>query len=206
MAVIGSGFEAKTHLEALAGTMPLGPVSVFSPRETSRAAFCEAMAAKGIAVRSADSAREAVAASDLVICAARSRDESPTLLGAWLRPGMTVVSIGSTLPEQRELDAEAIGRADVIVADMIEEVAHDTGDMLVAAREGIDFADRLVSLADVVSGRHPARTDPGQILIYKFVGAAVQDLAVAAMCVARARTLGIGTPIPAPISPVSKGK
>ena len=193
MAVIGSGFEAKTHLEALAGTMPLGPVSVFSPRETSRAAFCEAMAAKGIAVRSADSAREAVAASDLVICAARSRDESPTLLGAWLRPGMTVVSIGSTLPEQRELDAEAIGRADVIVADMIEEVAHD-------------FADRLVSLADVVSGRHPARTDPGQILIYKFVGAAVQDLAVAAMCVARARTLGIGTPIPAPISPVSKGK
>lgn len=206
VAVIGSGFEAKTHLEALAGAMPLGPVSVFSPRETSRAAFCEAMAAKGISVRSADSAQEAVAASDLVICAARSRDESPTLLGAWLRPGMTVVSIGSTLPEQRELDAEAIGRADVIVADMVEEVAHDTGDMLTAAREGIDFMDKLVSLADVVSGRHPGRTDPNQILIYKSVGAAVQDLAVAAMCVARARTLGIGTPIPAPISPVSKGK
>lgn len=206
VAVIGSGFEAKTHLEALAKAMPLGAVTVFSPRETSRAAFCEAMAAKGIAVHPADSAQDAVAASDLVICAARSRDESPTLLGAWLRPGMTVISIGSTLPEQRELDSDAIARSDLIVADMVDEVAHDTGDMLIAAREGVDFTDRLVSLADMVSGRHPGRTAPEQIVTYKSVGAAIQDLAVAAMCVAQARSMGIGTLIPAPISPVSKGK
>lgn len=206
VAVIGSGFEAKAHLEALAGAMPLGAITVFSPRETSRAAFCEVMSAKGIAVHPSDSAQAAVAASDLVICAARSRDESPTLLGTWLRPGMTVISIGSTLPEQRELDADAIARSDVIVADMVEEVAHDTGDMLIAAREGVDFSSKLVSLADVVSGHHPGRTTPEQILTYKSVGAAVQDLAVAAMCVARARSMGIGTSIPAPISPISKGK
>lgn len=206
VAVIGSGFEAKAHLEALAGAMALGTISVFSPREASRTAFCEVMADKGISVGAADTAQDAVAASDLVICAARSRDESPTLHGAWLRPGMTVISIGSTLPEQRELDSEAIARSDMIAADMAEEVAHDTGDMLVAAREGIDFAGKLVSLADVVSGRHPGRTNPDQILTYKSVGAAIQDLAVAAMCVARARTLGIGTLISAPISPVNKGK
>lgn len=206
VAVIGSGFEARTHLEALAHSGPIGAVEVFSPRESSRAAFCAALADKGVAVTAAHSAQAAVQSADLVICAARSRDESPTLRGAWLRPGMTVVSIGSTLPEQRELDPEAIERADLIVADMVEEVAHDTGDMIAASAAGVAFADKLASLSAVVSGARPGRTSPDQIMLYKSVGAAIQDLTVAAMCVERARALGLGTEIPAPIQPVNKGK
>lgn len=206
IAVIGSGFEARTHLEALAQSGAIGPVEVFSPRESSRAAFCAAMADKGVAVTAAPSAEAAVAKADLVICAARSRDESPTLRGAWLRPGMTVISIGSTLPEQRELDPEAIARADLIVADMVEEVAHDTGDMIAATAAGVTFADKLTSLSSVVSGAHPGRSSPDQIMLYKSVGAAIQDLTVAAMCVERARALGLGTEIPAPLQPVDKGK
>lgn len=206
VAVIGSGFEARTHLEALARSGGLGDVHVFSPREASRAAFCAAMADKNIAVGMADSAEAAVANADLVICAARSRDETPTMLGSWLRPGMTVVSIGSTLPEQRELDPAAIARADLIVADMVEEVAHDTGDMIVAAQAGVQFADKIVSLTEVVSGTHPGRTGAEQVMLYKSVGGAIQDLAVAAMCVERATALGLGTTIPAPIRPVDKSK
>lgn len=206
VAVIGSGFEARTHLEALAQSGPLGGIQVFSPRESSRAAFCAAMAEKGISVIPAETAQAAAASADLVICAARSRDESPTFRGAWLRPGMTVVSIGSTLPEQRELDPEAIARAELIVADMVEEVAHDTGDMIEARKAGVVFDGKLASLASVVSRVHPGRTSPDQIMLYKSVGAAIQDLTVAAMCVERARTLGIGTAIPAPIQPVDKGK
>jgi ornithine cyclodeaminase/alanine dehydrogenase len=206
VAVIGSGFEARTHLEAIAATGPLEVATVFSPRETSRAAFCAAMSDKDIKVVPSASAEDAVAASDLIICAARSRDETPTIRGEWLRPGMTIVSIGSTLPEQRELDPETIARADLIVADMVEEVAHDTGDMIMATKSGVDFAARLVALSDVVSGAHPGRTSGGQIMLYKSVGAAIQDLAVAAMCVERARAEGIGSSIPAPIRPVNKGK
>ena len=206
VAVIGSGFEAQTHLEALAQAGPLGDVQVYSPRESSRAGFRQAMAKKGIAVAAAESAREAVASADLVVCAARSRDESPTCCGEWLKEGMTVLSIGSTLPEQRELDAEAVSRADLIVADMVEEVAHDTGDMLAAAAAGVAFSHKLVSLSDVVSGNLTGRSSPNQILLYKSVGAAIQDLTIAAMCVARAKAIGIGTEIPAPIQPVDKGK
>lgn len=206
VAVIGSGFEARTHLEATARSGPLGDVVVYSPRESSRAAFCAVMAKKGIAVTQVESAQAAVACAELVICAARSRDESPTMLGAWLRPGMTVVSIGSTLPEQRELDPDAIARADLIVADMVEEVAHDTGDMIAAGHTGVEFIAKLVGLSDVISGKHPGRTSPDQIMLYKSVGAAIQDLAVASLCATRARAAGLGTSIPAPIVPVDKGK
>jgi ornithine cyclodeaminase/alanine dehydrogenase len=91
------------------------------------------------------------------------------------------------------------------VADMVEEVAHDTGDMIAASAAGVAFADKLASLSAVVSAR-PGRTSPDQIGSSKPVGAAIQDLTVAAMCVERARALGLGTEILAPIQPVNKGK
>ncbi|MEG3086270.1 ornithine cyclodeaminase family protein [Sphingomonas sp. PB4P5] len=206
VAVIGSGFEARNHLRALAVLRPLTEVTVYSPSATSRATFVADVADAHPDVVAVDSAQEAVAHADIVVCAARSRDESPTFLGAWLRPGMTVISIGSTLPEQRELDTDAIARADLIIADMVTEVAHDTGDMIAAARDGVSFADGLVALSDVIGGHHPGRTDLEQIVIYKSVGAAIQDITVSAMCANRAVELGIGTRLPALIRPVRKGK
>jgi ornithine cyclodeaminase/alanine dehydrogenase-like protein (mu-crystallin family) len=140
----------------------------------------------------------------LVICAARSRDESPTVRGAWLRPGTTVVSIGSTLPEQHEVDVELLDRAELIVADMVDEVLHDTGDALAAKAAGVDLGPKTISLADLVAGRHPGRASSDDILVYKSVGSAVQDIAVAAMCLTEARRLGLGVPLPISIPPVHK--
>lgn len=100
VAVIGSGFEARKHVRALAGIRSVRAVRVFSPRAESRASFAAELDDLGTAIQPARSAAEAVAGADLVICAARSYDESPILLGEWLEPGVTVVSIGSTVPEQ----------------------------------------------------------------------------------------------------------
>lgn len=206
VAVIGSGFEAKTHLQALAAVRAISAAYVFSPNPDSRAKFIFDLSHLEIDIKSAESAQCAVASASLVLCAARSRDESPTIRGAWLRPGMTVLSIGSTLPEQRELDPDAIARADMIVCDMVDEVAHDTGDMIAAKAAGVDFDARLLPLSAVISGRHPGRTSGEQIWLYKSVGAAIQDLVIAAVCVKRARELGLGTELPVSITPVYKGK
>jgi ornithine cyclodeaminase/alanine dehydrogenase len=78
--------------------------------------------------------------------------------------------------------------------------------MLAATAAGVDFAHKLTGLTDVICGDHPGRTDAAQIVLYKSVGAAIQDLAIAVLCVERARASGIGMLIPAPISPVSKRK
>ncbi|MEV6350634.1 ornithine cyclodeaminase family protein [Actinoplanes sp. NPDC051851] len=199
VAVIGSGFEARHHLRALLTCHTPSRVRVHSPNAGSRSDFARAFPG----VEAVPSAEEAVRGAGLIVCAARSRDESPTLLGRWLSPGVTVLSIGSTLPEQREVDPEVIARADLVVADMPAEVVHDTGDMIAAAAAGVDVS-RTVPLADVVAGRHPGRTADGQIVVYKSVGAAVQDIAVAAMCVERARELGLGTTLPVTIRPVQK--
>jgi ornithine cyclodeaminase/alanine dehydrogenase len=206
VAVIGSGFEAKTHVRALAAVRSIARVRVFSPNPASRARFIDELADLGLAMAAADSAREAVAEADLVLCAARSRDESPTLRGQWLSKGATVVSIGSTLPEQREVDTDVIALADRIVADMVEEVVHDTGDMLAARKAESKFEHKVVALSEVVGGKRPGRASPDEILLYKSVGACIQDLAVATMCFRRALERGVGTPLPVSITSVDKSK
>ena len=126
------------------------------------------------------------------------------LQGAWLPAGCTVVSLGSTLPEQRELDEASMARAACIVADMPEEVLHDTGDAIAATKSGVDLEGKLVSLSDVVGGRVVVRRHPDDIAIYKSVGSALQDIAVAEMLLARARQQGLGVELPASIVPISK--
>ena len=204
VAVIGSGFEARKHVRALAAVRSLRAVRVFSPRAESRTKFASELADLGISIQPAQSAAEAVGGADLVICAARSYDESPTMLGEWLAPGATVVSIGSTVPEQREVDSATIARADVIIADARHEVLHETGDLLAAAADGIDATAKTASLADLIGGRHPGRERDDQIAVYKSVGAAIQDLAIASMAVAQAAKLGLGSYLPIPVRPVTK--
>ena len=144
VAVLGSGHEATTHVSALAAVREMASLAVYSPDcrkpRTLRAARC------GRAPRAVPCgrlrAREAIEGADLVIAAARSRDETPILEGAWLVPGMMVVSIGSTVPEQREVDPEVVRRADVIVADVPDEVANETGDMIAARRRASISATR----------------------------------------------------------------
>jgi ornithine cyclodeaminase/alanine dehydrogenase-like protein (mu-crystallin family) len=140
--------------------------------------------------------------ADVVLCATRSRDESPVLRGEWLEDGMTVVSIGSTLPEQREVDEQVIARADLVVADMPDEVAHDTGDMQAAARAGVPFAEKLVPLSDLVAGKATRRAD--DIVVYKSVGSALQDVITAEMLLARARARCVGAEMCHSIVPVAK--
>jgi alanine dehydrogenase len=205
--VIGSGFEARNALECLAVLRPLQTVRVFSPTPASRDRFAEGFR-PALEIAAVASPQSAVQDADVVLCAARSKDESPVLLGAWLPAGCTVVSLGSTLPEQREVDEETMARAACIVADMPEEVMHDTGDGIAAARAsakaGVDLSGKLVSLSDLVAGRIAPRRSPSDIVLYKSVGSALQDIAVAEMLLARARQLGLGVALPASIVPISK--
>ena len=180
--ILGSGALAKGLLTALLAVREVALARVFSPTPASRQKFADAFqASHGLSVEVVDNPQAAIDGVDVVVCAARSRDESPVLLGEWLQPGMVVLSVGSTLPEQREVDVAAMARADLIVADMPEEVVHETGDSLQAIRAGVDVAGKTVSLGDVLSGQVPARQSPEDIVLYKSVGSALQDVVTAEM-------------------------
>ena len=203
VAVIGSGFEARSALDCLRAVRALSSVRVFSPTPASRERFAESFR-PALDITASDSPEPAVQSADVVVCAARSRDESPVLRGSWLPAGATVVSLGSTLPEQREVDEETMRRAACIVADAPEEVAHDTGDAIAATRTGVALADKLVSLAAVAAGQATPRRADTDIVLYKSVGSALQDVVIAEMLFVRAKMEGRGMYLPASIVPVAK--
>ncbi|MDO8773009.1 MAG: NAD(P)-binding domain-containing protein [Burkholderiaceae bacterium] len=201
--VIGAGFEARGAFDCLAAVRQIQSVHVFSPTPASRERFADSFRPV-LEITAVASPEAVVQEADVVLCATRSRDETPVLRGAWLPAGATVVSLGSTLPEQREVDEETMARAVCIVADMPEEVAHDTGDAIAAARAGVDLSAKLVPLSDLVAGRLTPRRDASDIVLYKSVGSALQDIVIAEMLLAGARLQGRGVALPASIAPISK--
>jgi ornithine cyclodeaminase/alanine dehydrogenase len=197
LALLGSGREAAAHVRAIATVRTVRSLAVYSPTPDNRESFARKFSEElQVECRAADSARKAIDGADLVIAAARSRDETPVLEGAWLRPGTMVVSIGSTVPEQREVDPEVVRRTDLVVADVPEEVAHETGDMLAARAAGIPFEHKIVALGDIVRNRRSVRQARDNITMFKSVGCGLQDIAVAELCWAKARAAGIGTLLP----------
>jgi alanine dehydrogenase len=197
VAVLGSGHEASTHVMALSVVRSISTLAVYSPTRENRERFARRFSDQlTIPCRACENARDAVDGADVVIAAARSHNETPILQGAWLKSGMMVVSIGSTVPEQREVDPEVIRRADRIVADVPDEVADETGDMIAAREAGIEFRGKIVALADLVQRRVDVKQKADNIVLFKSVGSGLQDIAVSEMCRAAAKKAGVGTLLP----------
>ena len=197
LAVLGSGLEASNHARAFAAVRELSEVVVFSPTPERRRAFAESLARDlGLPVRDADSAEAAVAGADIVLAAARSHGEAPILFGPWLKDTATIVSIGSTIPHQREIDASVVARSDVIVCDSLHEVLLETGDMIAAAAAGIEFHSKSFSLNDLVSGTCRQQVQDSGMRLFKSVGGGLQDVVVAELILRKALEAGLATPLP----------
>jgi ornithine cyclodeaminase/alanine dehydrogenase-like protein (mu-crystallin family) len=188
LTVFGIGVQGAAHIRTLAAVRSLNRVRVVA-RDAARAGLvCAALSAElALPVEVASSAEEAVRAADIVVTATNAGE--PLLRYDWLRPGTHVNAVGSCVPHTRELDTATMAHARVFV-DSIESATHEAGDYLFAAREA---AIDLTSLGDVLLGRSPGRTSPGEITVFESVGVAVEDLAAARFIHQRAKETGVGT-------------
>ncbi|HPE32161.1 MAG TPA: ornithine cyclodeaminase family protein [Parvularculaceae bacterium] len=201
LGVIGSGLEASMHTRAFASIRDLTEITVFSPSPGSRERFAATMAEElGVGARAVASPEIAVGGVDLVLTAARSRDETPILFSDWIAPHSAVVSIGSTIPSQREIDISVIERADLIVCDMLEETLNETGDMIAAKKAGIAFEEKCISLNSLLNGSAAKLVSDARRPMYKSVGAGIQDVVVGALIFEKAVAAGLATPLAAEFS------
>jgi alanine dehydrogenase len=197
LAVLGSGLEASMHVRAFATVRQLAHLEVFSPTPQRREAFAAAVAADlGVPSEATRDAQAAVAGADVVLAAARSRAELPILHGDWLAPDTTIVSIGSTVPSQREIDVPVVAACDLIVCDDVEEVLGQTGDMLAAERAGIELREKAFSLHQLLAGELDERLAAVRRPLFKSVGGGLQDVVVAEVVLRKALDAGLATPLP----------
>lgn len=193
LALIGSGAQARTHLEAMRAVRPLRRVRVWSRSRANAERFARdaAAALEGIAIEVAAGAEEAVREADLICTTTASKE--PVLRGAWLAPGAHVNAVGSCFPTSRELDTEAVRRSR-FYTDCRESCEKEAGDFLIPLGEKAIPGTHLVGeLGEVILGKVPGRRSTEEITIYESLGVAVEDLAAAHAIHRRALQTGEGT-------------
>jgi len=192
LALIGSGVQAASHLEALRHVRKLERVRVWSPNTAQREAFTSREAARHrITVETVESAESAVCDADIVVTVSLARE--PVVLGAWLAPGACVIAVGASQPDVRELDGEAVRRARVFV-DSRAAAEKEAGDILMAVAEGAIGPDHVQGeIGEVFAGRIQGRQSESEITLFKSLGQAVEDAATAKLIYERATAAGVGT-------------
>jgi ornithine cyclodeaminase/alanine dehydrogenase-like protein (mu-crystallin family) len=178
-AIIGTGYQARTQLEAVAAVRRLDRIRAFGRDPERRANFCREMTERiGIAVEAASSGEDAVKGADIIITATSAT--KVVLESEWLAPGMHINAMGANWPRKRELDAASVARADKIVVDSIEQSKMEAGDLIQAFGEDEKRWNAVQELSQIVARKTAGRTDPNQITLFKSNGIATWDLAAAA--------------------------
>jgi alanine dehydrogenase len=194
-AVIGTGGQARTQLEAVASVRKLESARAFGRDPQRREKFCHEMGERlGIPVHAASSAAEAVRGADIV-CTATTASRA-VVSGADLAPGTHVNAIGANHAHKRELDEEAVKRAGVVVADSIEQSRQEAGDLILAFAGDESRWAAVQELQQVVSGKARGRSSDTEITLFKSNGIAVWDIAVAVRVFRMAKEKGIGRELP----------
>jgi thiomorpholine-carboxylate dehydrogenase len=170
LAILGSGVQARSHLEALRLVRQLDEIRVWSPNKSHAETFTKEIAAKST------SAEDAVRGADVVVTVTSSK--TPVLHGAWLKPGCHVNAIGACRPDWRELDDDAMQNS-VVFVDSREAAMKESGDVILSG------AKIYAELGEAFAGKAPSSAD--ETTIFKSLGMAVEDIA-AAMLVYKAAT------------------
>ncbi len=196
VAIIGSGVQARTQLEAVCTVRNIREARVYSPNQQNARAFAQEMAGRGPVpadVRVVASANEAVRGADIVCTATTS--STPVFSGAALSPGSHVNAVGSFRTDMQEVDVETVSRA-LVVVDSREAAREEAGDLMIPINDGVLEFDHIhAELGEIVNGTRSGRTDDDQVTYFKSVGVAVQDVIAAKIALSNAQAQSLGTEI-----------
>lgn len=193
--MIGSGFQARTQLEAICAVRPVVRAHVFSRSEEHRNSFATEMSARlGIEVQAVESVDQAVSEADIVVCATNS--PTPVLDGSKLKDGALVAAIGGNQSSRTELDGATLERAVSIVVDDVEQCQIEAGELIGGVKAGLCRWEDLLTLGSIINGDAECLPPETGVTLFKSVGLAVQDVAMAQALLAQARSESVGTNLP----------
>lgn len=184
--LFGAGWQAQSQLLAMDAVRNLERVWIVNRKPDRRAAFIEAMQPRVKArLAAAESAEAAVKESQIITTMTSSRE--PVLHGEWLQPGQHINAAGGNLLLRREVDDNAVLQADRLVVDSLEQSKIEAGEFVGVIETGRRHWEDFVELRDVAAGYKPGRTAAGEITLFKSLGMAMEDVAIARLVYERAK-------------------
>jgi alanine dehydrogenase len=208
MGLLGSGEQARTQVTAHLVVRPLTQIKVYSPTQANREKFAREMSDEtGVEVVPVSSAEEAVRGSDIVSAATNTVD--PVVEGKWLEPGMHVTSLvgGDGYLPRKELDDEAITRANLIIVGYKQQIFLDKqAEFHDRLTRGLVKAEDLHELGDLLTGNCRGRKDDREITFFKNnTGMGIQFAATARKMYEKAKEKGIGSELPLDLFMTKRG-
>ena len=178
LAILGSGVQAETHLEAMRIARQITGVRVWSQQFDHAKKFADqASAGHAIPISAFETVKEAVDGAD-IICTVTSATE-PILQGDWISPGTHINAVGSSVAVARELDTAAVVKSKLFV-DRRESTLNEAGDFLFPKKEGaIDDGHIRGEIGDILLDRIGGRASSEEITLFKSLGLAAEDVAAA---------------------------
>jgi ornithine cyclodeaminase/alanine dehydrogenase len=184
----GAGAQGRTATRAIAAVFEIEQLKVYDIRPDAAEQFvCEMRPFVGGTVAAVESPEQA-ADSEAIVCVTTSRDKF--LKNAWIRPGMTVLALGS----YQECEDAFVLRADKIVVDHAEQCLHRGALRDVYVAGGVTERSIYATIGEVVAGRRPGRTSPTERILCVPLGTGAMDIAVATVAYRRAVERGLGQP------------
>ena len=185
LGLIGTGWQAEAQLSCLRAALPaIDHVVAFSRNAERLADFC-----RRFDCEPGEYNRDA-AEQDVVVTITTSRD--PVLRGEWLSPGALVCAVGANRIEARELDNAVLERATFVCCDSLEQARIEAGDLVEPVERGVLDWLEVHELAEVVGAETTGRQHEDDIVVFKSLGIAAEDVAAAALVYERARERGLG--------------
>jgi len=194
LALIGSGTQARTHLEAIRCVRPIERVRVWSRTRAHAEAFVAAWpAGRAVTLAVAPDVATAVAGADIVCTLTAARE--PFFTRAFLAPGMHLNAVGASVPAFRELAVDVLP-AVTLVTDRRESLENEAWEVIEGRRIGVLGADYPVTeLGEILTGTHRGRVADDEVTLFRSLGLAIEDLAASSLVLARARERGVGVEI-----------
>jgi len=194
VAIFGAGIQARTQLEAICAVRPIREARVFDQNPDRAAAFARETALElGISVTVAATSAQALDGADIICTATTSA--TPVFAHNEVAVGTHINAIGSYKPHMREIPAETVAQAYVVV-DQLDAAWEEAGDLILPLQSGLIGTDHVrAELGEIVAGTKPGRPASYSVTFFKSVGIAIQDLAAASRVLANAEQLGLGTEV-----------
>lgn len=191
LAIIGSGVQARSHLEALSLARKFTDVRCWSPSAAHVANFVAE--SKNHPIRAVESAETATRGADVIVLVTAS--PTPVIADDWVKPGACVISVGACRPNQREMDPALVARGRLVV-DSRAAALKESGDVVQGILEGRFGESHIAAeLGQVVADPKLGRVKESDVTIFKSLGMAVEDVAAADLAFRRAMESKKGAPI-----------
>jgi len=178
LAIIGSGFQAKTQLEAINSQFNLDEVRVFSRTKEKRDTFVDKMTNKlGLNIKSSESSEEATDNCDIISLITNS--QSPVISEDQITKGIHINAAGGNSWLRSELSSNSIGKFDFISTDDVDQAKTECKELMEATEKGITSWNRIYNLSSVINNQIIPRNNYQDITLYESLGIAIQDIAAA---------------------------